>query len=315
MSLGLSSVSINADTLKADPGLWKKIERGDYRLVYGTPESILGNTSVFWKLLRMDRVCPFLEHLTLVALDECHCINEWHDFRPDYQLIGSLRMILATVPFMALSTTMTSSSVGFIMENAKLRNLIHIRQSIARSNITITTHEITSDLDQLNFMIPNTAFLPHQISFVMVFIDDINEGMKLVIHLQNRLSTRLRLRGSKLVRIYNGDLDGLIRNTYLEDFRDGDTRILVGTDAMGMDIDIKRIHIVVQWRISSILNMSVLYQRVGRAGRDPMMSVYAKVFVQSMYLIDNLSNVWLEANGIDDKTLESMFPTSDRRSQ
>lgn len=62
------------------------------------------------------------------------------------------------------------------------------------------THEIHStDFDQLNFMIPDMAFLSHQISLVMVFIDDINGGMEIIIHLQNHLPDRLHLRGSELI--------------------------------------------------------------------------------------------------------------------
>jgi hypothetical protein len=313
--LGLSSVAINSDTVIKDPELWNKVQRGDYRLVYATPESILKATSPFWRLLRKSKVCSFLQNLVLVALDECHCINEWHEFRPNYQLIGPMRLLLPTVTFMGLSATLTSSSVGFITKTANLRNPNLIQRSIARPNITITVHKICSGFDQLDFMVPKTAFLPHKIPLAMVFIDNINDGMEVVNHLQNCLHPRLRHRASKLIRIYNGDLDSLTRKTYLDDFRNGDTRILVGTDAMGMGIDIRRIQTVVQWRISPVLNMSVLYQRIGRAGRDPMISAYAKIFVQPMYLIDNMSNPWLDANGIEDKALESMFPSSGRHSR
>jgi superfamily II DNA helicase RecQ len=289
-SLGLPSISINSDTLKEDPELWNKVARGDYRMIYGTPESILKATSYFWKLLRKDRVCPFLADLVLVAVDECHCINEWHELRPEYQLIGSLREILATVPFIALSTTIITSSENFIIESAKFRNPFHIRQSIARPNITIIIYEIRFGFDQLNFMILNIIFLPHQIPLAMIFVDNINKNMEIIIHLQNRLPARLRPRKSELIRIYNADLDGLTRKTYLDDFRNGDMRILVGMDAMGMGIDIRQIESIVQWGLSPILNMSILYQRIGRAGREHTMSAYAKIFIQSRYLIENLSN-------------------------
>ena len=261
-------------------------------------------------MLRKDRICPFLANLVLVAVDECHCVKDWHQLRPQYQLIGSLRTLLSSVTFMALSATLTTSSVSFITKVANLRDPIHIRQSIARPNITISTHEIRSGFDQLNFMIPNSAFLAHQIPLGMVFIDNINDGMALVTHLRNCLPNRLRPRGSNLIRLFNGEFDALTRKTYLDDFRNGDTRILVGTDAMGMGIDIRRIQTVAQWGISPILNASVLYQRLGRAGRDRTMSAYGKIFVQSRYLVDNMSKAWLEANGIDDETLESMLPTS-----
>ena len=231
--LGLPSVSINEDTLKADRRLWNKVERGDFRLVFGTPESLLGASSYLWRMLRKDRICPFLANLVLVAVDECHCVKDWHQLRPQYQLIGSLRTLLSSVTFMALSATLTTSSVSFITKVANLRDPIHIRQSIARPNITISTHEIRSGFDQLNFMIPNSAFLAHQIPLGMVFIDNINDGMALVTHLRNCLPNRLRPRGSNLIRLFNGEFDALTRKTYLDDFRNGDTRILVGTDAMG----------------------------------------------------------------------------------
>src|SRR5271154_1871321 len=309
---GLPCVSINEDTLKADRGLWKKVERGDFRIVFGTPESLLGASSYLWIMLRKDRICPFLANLVLVAVDECHCVKDWGELRPHYQLIGPLRMLLSGVTFMALSATMTASSVSHLTTVAKLRDPIRIQQSIARPNLTISAHEIRSGFDQLNFMIPDSAFLPHQIPLGMVFIDNINDGMDLVTHFQSQLPNRLRPRGRELIRIFNGELDALTRKTYLADFRNGATRILVGTDAMSMGIDVKRIQTVTQWGISPILRASVLYQRLGRAGRDRMMSSYGKIFLQSQYLLDNMSQAWLEANGIDDETLESMLPTSGR---
>src|SRR5579859_6353765 len=311
--LGLSSVSINQDTLEIDRGLWRKVERGDFRLVFGTPESLLGPSSYIWKMLQKDRICPFLANLVLVAVDECHCVKDWYLLCPHYQLIGSLRTLLSGVKFMALSATLTTSSLSYVTNIANLQDPIHIQQSIARPNITFSAHEIGSPgFDQLNFMIPDLAFLAHQIPLGMVFIDNINKGMALVTHFRNHLPIRLRPHGSELVRLFNWEFDSLTRNTYLDDFRNRETRILVGTDAMGMGIDIKRIQTVAQWEISPILNTSVLYQRLGRAGRDRTMFAYGKLFVQSRYLVENMSDAWLEANGIDDETVESILPTSAR---
>jgi len=124
----------------------------------------------------------------------------------------------------------------------------------------------------------------------MVFIDNIDDGMALVAHLRNHLPNRLRPHESELVRLFNEDFDALTRKMYLDDFRNEDTRILVRTDAMGMGIDIREIRTVVQWGISPILNTAVLYQCLGRAGRNRLMPAYAKIFVQSRYLLDNMSN-------------------------
>jgi len=50
-----------------------------------TPEKLTG--SFLAQLEAMHRAAP----LTLLAVDEAHCVSEWgHDFRPSFQSIGAL---------------------------------------------------------------------------------------------------------------------------------------------------------------------------------------------------------------------------------
>jgi len=177
-------------------------------------------------MLWYDRICLFLANLVLVAVDEGHCVKDWHMLRPHYQLIGSLHALLSGVKFMVLSATLTASTVTYITKTANLWDPIHIQQSIAWPNITITTHEIRSGFDQLNFMIPNSAFLAHQILLGMVFINNINDGMALVTHLRNCLPNRLLLVEMNRFDFSTGNFDALTRKKYLDDFRNRDRRFL-----------------------------------------------------------------------------------------
>ncbi len=88
-------------------GLWNN---GDYRLLYAAPERLM--LPGFLEKLREWNV-------TLIAIDEAHCISEWgHDFRPEYRQIAKLREQLPGVPFMALTATATERVRADIVDAA-----------------------------------------------------------------------------------------------------------------------------------------------------------------------------------------------------
>ena len=73
--------------------------RGEIKILYVSPER-----------LALDGFQSLLNNLnvSLVAVDEAHCISEWgHDFRPDYRGLGALRRSMPDVPFIALTATAT----------------------------------------------------------------------------------------------------------------------------------------------------------------------------------------------------------------
>lgn len=71
--------------------------------------------------------------MSLVAIDECHCISQWgSDFRPSYRRIGDfLREKLLNVPFMALTATATPNVRSDIIKSLHLSNPL----------ITVTTFD------------------------------------------------------------------------------------------------------------------------------------------------------------------------------
>jgi superfamily II DNA/RNA helicase len=70
-------------------------------------------------------------------------------------------------------------------------------------------------------------------------------------------------------------------------FRDGSTRILVCIDAAGMGLHIPDLKVVVQWKLSKLVTMTTLWQRLGQAGRDPRINAISIVFADSHFFLPN----------------------------
>src|SRR6266705_4325840 len=96
---------------------------GRLKLLYVAPERLVsGNFLSF-----LDQI----EHkvgLSLLAVDEAHCVSEWgHDFRPEYRQLGQLRIRYPHVPMMALTATATERVREDILDQLRLHDPpIHI---------------------------------------------------------------------------------------------------------------------------------------------------------------------------------------------
>ena len=77
----------------------RRAQQGDLKILYLAPERLALPDFRGW----LDTL-----NVSLVAVDEAHCISEWgHDFRPDYRTLDELRRNMPGVPFIALTATAT----------------------------------------------------------------------------------------------------------------------------------------------------------------------------------------------------------------
>src|SRR5438045_1400607 len=73
----------------------RRLRNGEYELVYVAPEGLEGSLRTFLAGVRV----------SLVVVDEAHCISEWgHDFRPAYRKLRGVKQELGGVPILALPT-------------------------------------------------------------------------------------------------------------------------------------------------------------------------------------------------------------------
>jgi ATP-dependent DNA helicase RecQ/Werner syndrome ATP-dependent helicase len=109
--------------------------RGDFLVVYLTPEKLL---SSFDALSRLHRS----RGIGLLAVDEAHCASQWgHDFRASYKEIGRFRLQsdLSRIPIMALTATAGRKV------REEIHSILHLRQdcyvaanSVDRHNLRIS---------------------------------------------------------------------------------------------------------------------------------------------------------------------------------
>ncbi|MCX6790700.1 MAG: RecQ family ATP-dependent DNA helicase, partial [Candidatus Gribaldobacteria bacterium] len=79
--------------------IYTRLKKGEVKILYVAPERF-----------GSDEFKNFLKGLTvsLIAVDEAHCISEWgHDFRPDYRNLSLLKEQFPGVPLIALTATAT----------------------------------------------------------------------------------------------------------------------------------------------------------------------------------------------------------------
>lgn len=247
------------------------LHRGAYKLLYAAPERLM-----------LDNWQENLKawNVTLIAIDEAHCISEWgHDFRPEYRQIAKLRTLLPDVPVMALTATATERVRVDIIKHLKLRDPAVFVASFNRPNLTYR-------------VIPKDQPLKQIIDFVRK-----REHESGIIYCASRAAAErvaesLAGRGFS-ARAYHAGLDGEERARNQEMFLRDDTRIICATIAFGMGINKPNVRWVIHHDLPK--NIEGYYQETGRAGRDSLPGDCLLLFsagdiAKQTHFIDEMTN-------------------------
>ncbi|MCB1212634.1 MAG: DEAD/DEAH box helicase, partial [Verrucomicrobiales bacterium] len=104
------------------------LRAGAYELVYLAPEALT-------RFLRREmQSWP----LSLIVVDEAHCISQWgHDFRPAYRSLRGLKQELQGIPVLALTATATRPVARDILAQLGMVKPKGFKGSFFRSNLRI----------------------------------------------------------------------------------------------------------------------------------------------------------------------------------
>ena len=192
-------------------------------------------------------------NVSLIAVDEAHCISEWgHDFRPEYRQIAQLRGLFPNVPFMALTATATDRVRADIIKHLQLREAGCYVASFNRPNLTYR-------------VIPKSG--PYEQTLEFIKARPRESG---IVYCQSRKSAEsvaanLNEDGVK-ARPYHAGLESKERATNQELFLRDEVRVICATIAFGMGINKPNVRFVIHYDLPK--NVEGYYQETGRAGRD-----------------------------------------------
>ena len=263
---------------------------GPYHFLYVSPER-LESEEFRERLSRLP--------ISLIAVDEAHCISQWgYDFRPSYLKIAEIRDLVARkacgledaslqngstaayslktglVPILALTATATPEVVDDIQERLAFREKNVLRKSFARPNISYVVRESNKKADEIVHIlnrVPGSA---------IVYVRNRQRAQELAAYLQEKgisadfyhagLSSKERSEKQeawkKFIGRSHGELQDGSKAAYRLEAKGEETRVIVATTAFGMGIDKPDVRVVIHHDLPDTIE--AYFQEAGRAGRD-----------------------------------------------
>ncbi len=192
-------------------------------------------------------------NVSLIAVDEAHCISEWgHDFRPSYRQISTLRELHPDAPVIALTASATQRVQEDIIAQLHLKTPKIFSSSLVRNNISYQVRASENKLEAI------TSFCMKNREHCGIVYCQTRKSVKHVVR-------HLRAAGLQ-AGFYHGGLSPEDRRYMLEHWMSDRLRIMVATNAFGMGIDKPDVRFVLHFEIPD--NLEAYYQEAGRAGRD-----------------------------------------------
>src|SRR5881409_1184074 len=219
---------------------------GALTLLYCAPERL---GSLVLRLTRAGR------EVSLLAVDEAHCIVEWgNEFRPVYRRLDKYRYLLGDPVTIALTGSATAATRAEILRVLRMPDAEVVVTSFDRPNLRFAVEQVRDDRERFA-----------RVRELLRRVD----GCAIVYTPTRRLTelvTRALLRMGVRAAPYHAGLGPATRRQVLRAFLADRAPVVVATSAFGMGIDKPDVRRVLHW--GPPRTVEAYYQEAGRAGRD-----------------------------------------------
>jgi ATP-dependent DNA helicase RecQ len=216
---------------------------GNYKFLYVSPERL--DTEIFRAKLQAMNVSFFV-------VDESHCISQWgYDFRPAYLTIAAIREHLPDIPILALTATATPEVIDDIQDKLLFKEKNVYRKSFYRENLSYVVRHTD---DKQNCL---TQILRKVNGSAIVYVRSRERTKKIAL--------ALRQAGIS-ADFFHAGLTREEKTLCQNNWKSGECRVIVSTNAFGMGIDKPDVRLVVH--IDMPGSLEEYFQEAGRAGRD-----------------------------------------------
>ncbi len=216
---------------------------GNLRFLYISPERLV---------TQITRAAIAKMKISLLAVDEAHCISQWgYDFRPPYLKISEIKAFMPNVPILALTATATPSVVVDIMNKLEFKTHNVLKNSFLRKNLS---YNVVVEYDKTGYLIRKLS----------------GNANTAIVYVRNRRKTReiaeILNKNNITATFYHAGLDTKTRDVRQKDWTLGRVKVIVATNAFGMGIDKANVRTVVHYDLPD--SIEAYFQEAGRAGRD-----------------------------------------------
>jgi len=224
----------------------KELLSGKAKIIFMTPEFFIKSEEFITELYEKD-------YLKAFAIDECHCVSGWSDFRKSYLDLNLIKEWLPNIPILGLSATLSKHILDDVVDILHLENVNIFKGDFDRPNLYF---EIKPK---------NENTFNKIIDLIKDNIDDYIILYCLTRKETETLSEEINNNGFKC-NAYHAGLSTEQRDIIQTKFISGEFRIICATISFGLGINIPNVKLVIHYNCPR--NLDGYIQETGRAGRS-----------------------------------------------